>query len=68
VKGSASAIGIKKAAKLTSVALQAERGGGILRVIECQKSTFSLALENDHIAYLERSATTQRQFEMMSQV
>jgi hypothetical protein len=50
LKGSASATGIKKAANSLRWPFKQSEVEKILRVIECQKSTLSLALENDHIA------------------
>ena len=50
LKGSASATGIKKAANSLRWPFKQSEVEKILRVIERQKSTLSLALENDHIA------------------
>jgi hypothetical protein len=50
LKGSASATGIKKAANSLRWPFKQSEVEKILRIIERQKSTLSLALENDHIA------------------
>ena len=49
LEGSASATGIKKAANLLRWPFKHCEVEKILEIIECQKSTLSLALENDHI-------------------
>jgi hypothetical protein len=50
LEGQASATGIKKAAKSLRWPFKETEVEKFLRIIERQKSTLSLALENDHIA------------------
>jgi hypothetical protein len=50
LEGSAAATGIKKAAKSLRWPFKQNEAEKFLRVIERQKSTLSLALENDHVA------------------